>query len=277
MENITNWLKTSGALIGITVGVAWLALHFGMVIIRKVIWRAIESDPSSGTQRAQELRYNTLVKIIGSIYKVSVIFIASLIILSELGVGLAPLFAGAGIFSLAIGFGAQDLVKDIVAGIFILFENQYRVGDIVDLEGASGKVEKMTLRVTVVRSMDGNVHYVPNGSIKQATNKTMEFSKVNLTINVAYGADIEKVEKIINALGKQLSSEKEWEDQILEKPHFLRVTKLGDSSVEIKVVGKTEPNKQWGVTGELRKRILKAFKKEQIEIPFPQIVVNKPK
>jgi len=277
MENFIDWLTTSGIKIAIVSLVAWVALHFGMVMIRRVIGKAIEADPANDSGRAKELRYNTLVKIIGSIYKLSVVFIAALVILSELGIGLAPLFAGAGIFSLAIGFGAQDLVKDVVAGIFILLENQYRVGDIVDLEGASGKVEKMTLRVTVVRSMDGNVHYVPNGSIKQATNKTMEFSKVNLTISVAYGTDIDKVEKIINALGKQLSSEKEWEDQILEKPHFLRVTKLGDSSVEIKVVGKTEPNKQWGVTGELRRRILEAFKKEKIEIPFPQIVVNKPK
>lgn len=276
MENITDWLKTSGLVVAITIVVGWVAIRFGMSVIRRIISGAIDADATNDTKRAKELRYNTLVRIIGSIYKMSVIFVVALMVLSEFGVGLAPLFAGAGIFGLAIGFGAQDLVKDIVAGIFILFENQYRVGDVVELEGASGKVEKMTLRVTVVRSMDGNVHYVPNGSIKQATNKTMEFSKVNLTIGVAYGTDIDKVEKIINQIGKKIASEKEWESQIIEVPHFLRVTELGDSSVEIKMVGKTKPNKQWGITGELRKRILKSFEKENIEIPFPQIVVNKP-
>ncbi len=276
MENITDWLKTNGLVVIIIIVIGWMAIRFGMSVIRRIISRAIDADATNDTKRAKELRYNTLVRIIGSIYRMSVIFVVALMVLSELGVGLAPLFAGAGIFGLAIGFGAQDLVKDIVAGIFILFENQYRVGDVVELEGASGKVEKMTLRVTVVRSMDGNVHYVPNGSIKQATNKTMEFSKVNLTIGVAYGTDIDKVEKIINQIGKKMTSEKEWANQIIEVPHFLRVTELGDSSVEIKMVGKTKPNKQWGITGELRKRILKEFEKEKIEIPFPQIVVNRP-
>lgn len=277
MDELKDWLFSSGLRIAIYVGVTWLVLHFGMRIIRKIIHRSIETDPNTHSQRALELRENTLVKIIGSIFRVSVLFIGLMLVLSELGVNLAPLFAGAGIFSLAIGFGAQDLVKDIVAGIFILIENQYRVGDIVELENVSGKVEKMTLRVTVIRDLDGNVHYIPNGSIEVATNQTMDYSKVNLDIGVGYGEDIDRVEKIVNQVGKQLAQDKEWKDKITKAPHFLRVSELGDSSVEIKIIGETKPNEQWSVTGELRRRIVKTFKTENIEIPFPQMTIHEKK
>ena len=135
----------------------------------------------------------------------------------------------------------------------------------------------MTLRITVLRSIDGNVHYIPNGEIKQATNKTMEFSKVSLAVGVNYNADIDKVEKTINKVGERLAQEAEWKNDIIEAPHFLRVTELAESSVEVKVVGKTEPSKQWGVTGEMRRRLLKTFAKEGIEIPYPQIVIHKEK
>lgn len=275
MDGLKDWLFSSGLRILLIVIITWIVVHFGINVIRKVVRKSVELDSENDSERAAELRTKTLDKIIISIYRITVLFIGLLMILSELGVNIAPLFAGAGIFALAIGFGAQDLVKDVVAGIFILFENQYRVGDVVELEGASGTVEKITLRITVIRSVDGNVHYIPNGSIEQATNKTMEYSKVNLTIGVAYGTDIDRVEKIIDQIGKQIATEKEWADQIIEAPHYLRVTELGDSSVEVKMVGKTKPNKQWGVTGELRKRILKSFEKEKIEIPFPQMVVHK--
>lgn len=244
MDELKDWLSTSGLTILIIVVVTWVALHFGMRVIKGTIRRAIERDPKTASERDQKLRYKTLVRIIGSLFKILVLFIAIMMILSEFGVNLAPLFAGVGVVSLAIGFGAQDLVKDIVAGIFILAENQYRVGDIVELEGFSGMVEKMSLRITVIRDLDGNVHYIPNGSFAQATNKTMEYSNVNLNIGVSYDADIDKAEATINEIGEKMVQDKKWKHEIVEAPHFLRVNNLDDSKVEIKIIGKTQPNKQ---------------------------------
>lgn len=277
MQSILDWLKDPGVTIAIIVVVSWVALSFGMSVIRRAISRTVRFDDEIDSERAFEMRVKTLTRIIGAIYKVVVIGIAGLMVLSELGVNTAPLFAGAGIISLAIGFGAQDLVKDVVAGIFILFENQYRVGDVVQLANYSGTVEKMTLRVTVVRSLDGDVHYIPNGSIEQSTNKTLSFSRINLDVGVAYGSNIDKVEKIINKLGEKMAEDEVWGDDILEKPHMLRITNLAESAIEIKVVGKTKPERQWAVAGELRRRLLDEFEKNGVEIPFPQIVVHKSK
>jgi small-conductance mechanosensitive channel len=275
MNSFKDWLGEHGLPILIIVIITWIALQFGMRIIRQVIRRTVKYDHDIDSERAFEMREKTLTRIIGSIYKVVVLGIGGLLVLSELGVNTAPLFAGAGIVSLAIGFGAQDLVKDVVAGIFILFENQYRVGDVVELAGYTGTVEKMTLRVTVVRSLDGDVHYIPNGSIDQSTNKTLSYSRINLDVGVAYGSDIDKVEKLINKLGEQMAEDEVWGNDILEKPHMLRISDLADSSIEIKVVGKTKPERQWAVAGELRRRLVKEFDKQGVEIPFPQVVVHK--
>ncbi len=277
MESLLDWLKDSGITIAIILVATWVTLSFGMSIIKRAIARTVRYDDEIDSERAFEMRERTLARIIGAIYKVVVIGIGGLMVLSELGVNTAPLFAGAGIISLAIGFGAQDLVKDVVAGIFILFENQYRVGDVVQLANFSGTVEKMTLRVTVVRSLDGDVHYIPNGSIEQSTNKTLSFSRINLDVGVAYGSDISKVEKIINKLGEKMAEDEVWGNDILEKPHMLRITNLAESAIEIKVVGKTKPERQWAVAGELRRRLLSEFEKNDIEIPFPQVVVHKSK
>ena len=274
MDSFKDWLGDHGVPILIIVILTWIALQFGMRIIRRVIKRTVKYDHEIDSERAFEMREKTLTRIIGSIYKVVVLVVGGLLVLSELGVNTAPLFAGAGIVSLAIGFGAQDLVKDVVAGIFILFENQYRVGDVVELAGYSGTVEKMTLRVTVVRSLDGDVHYIPNGSIDQSTNKTLSYSRINLDVGVAYGSDIDKVEKIINKLGEDMAKDEVWGSDILEKPYMLRISELADSAIELKVVGKTRPERQWAVAGELRRRLVKEFDRQGVEIPFPQVVVH---
>ena len=172
------------------------------------------------------------------------------------------------------GFGAQFLIRDVIAGMFLILENQYRVGDVVKVGGVSGMVEEITLRKTTLRDLDGIVHHVPNGEIKDASNYSKTFSRVNLDVGVSYSSDIEKVIKVVNMVGKDLAENPEWKGKIIKAPQFLRVDDFADSAVVIKILGDTQPLKQWEVTGELRKRLKIAFDKNGIEIPFPQRVVH---
>jgi small conductance mechanosensitive channel len=161
--------------------------------------------------------------------------------------------------------------------LFIIAENQYGVGHVVDLDGTSGQVERISLRATVLRDLNGIVHHVPNGTIDRASNYSSEFSGINLNIGVAYDSDLDTVIKTIDTVCAKMAKEPEWQDTILETPAFLRIDNLGDSAIDVKVVGKVKPLEQWGVTGELRKRIKAAFDKEGIEIPFPQRVIHQAK
>jgi moderate conductance mechanosensitive channel len=200
-----------------------------------------------------------------------------LTILSEIGIDITALVATAGIAGIALGFGAQSMVKDYLAGMFILAENHYRIGDVVRLNAdttVTGSVERITLRQTVLRDLDGEVHYVPNGSIGVASNMTMEHSNVNLNVGIDYNSDLELVEKVINEVGIKLANDPVWKDKIIEPPSFLRVNDFAESFIEVKITGKTRPLMQWSITGELRKRLKIAFDKNDIEIPFPQRVIN---
>ena len=184
----------------------------------------------------------------------------------------APLLAGAGIVGVAVGFGGQYLIRDIITGVFLIWENQFRVGDAVCIGDVCGSVESVTLRVTVLRDLDGTVHTIPNGEITSTSNKSNGFSRINLDVGVGYGDDIDKVQKVIDKVGQELAGDTEWNAKITKAPAFLRVNNFGDSSVDVKILGETMPGEQWAVTGELRKRLKKAFDKEGIEIPYPQQV-----
>ena len=203
--------------------------------------------------------------------------IASLMVLSEVGLMVAPIIAGAGIVGLAVGFGGQYLIRDIISGLFIIMENQYRVGDVVNFDGTGGVVEDISIRMTTLRDLDGTIHHVPHGEIKKVANLSKRFSRVNLDVGVAYDSDIELVIKVVNETGKALAADPEWKDRIIEAPQFLRVNDFADSAVVIKILGETQPIDQWAVTGELRKRIKIAFDEAGIEFPFPQMVVHQAK
>lgn len=259
----TSWLT-----ILLIIVLTLFIIKFGHILISKSVKKAIKQN--GDTKVAEEKREKTLVTVFNITLNISVVLIASLIILSELGINIGPLLAGAGIAGVALGFGAQTLVKDIISGIFIILENQFRIGDVVCFDKTCGSVENITLRVTTLRDLDGIVHYVPNGEIKIASNMTKSKSRVNLNIGVAYDSDIDKVEKIINEVGNDLAKDKEWKEKIRTAPQFVRVNDFGDSAIEIKIVGDTEPMEQWAITGELRRRLKKAFDKNGIEIPFPQ-------
>jgi small conductance mechanosensitive channel len=178
----------------------------------------------------------------------------------------APLFASAGIVGVAIGFGSQALVKDFLSGLFIISENQYRVGDIIDINGNSGTVERIGTRSTVIRDADGNVHYFPNGSIQHVINKTMGYSMARFTIGVHPSNELEKIITLINETGKKLAEEEKWKSKIIDAPSFESIGEFTPSTVNLLISGKTQPSDQWSVTAEMRRRLLVAFEKNKIDL-----------
>jgi len=250
--------------------VKWIAMRGSSNFIR----RAIRLHKYK-TSKDEKQREDTLISIVHTGIGLVVWIMVAFFILGAFGFDILPLIAGAGVIGVALAFGAQSLVKDFFASLFILGENQYRVGDVLQVnQGVAGLVERITLRMTVLRDLDGKVHYIPNGSIELATNMTMEFAQVDLNIGVAYSSDIDQVEQIINKVGKDIYEDKKWEGVILEPAHMLRVDSFGDSAITVKIVCKTAPIRQWEVKSEILRKIKKAFDKEGIEIPFPQRVIH---
>ena len=258
---------------------ALVVWQFSLNIISNIIRRSIRPDKFKSV-REEKLREDTLISILNATLKISVVIIAIMLVMTEVGIEIAPLLAGAGVAGVALGFGAQSMVKDYLAGMFIIMENQYRVGDIVRINNedrVAGVVERLTVRQTVLRDLDGMVHHIPNGEITVATNMTMEFSKINLDIGVGYSTDLDKLEKIVNDVGIELMKDKDWKEKIIEVPKFERVDDFGDSAIIVKILGKTQPTEQWAVAGQMRKRLKKAFDKNGIEIPFPQRTIHQTK
>ncbi len=169
--------------------------------------------------------------------------------------------------------GEEHIIRDFLAGIFIIIEDQYRVGDVVNIANVGGLVQDISLRKTVLRDLDGREHHIANGEIRKASNLSKEFSGVNLNIGVAYKENLEHVIEVVNRVGKELAEEPQWKDKIITTPQFLRVDDFADSAIIIKILGDTKTLKQWEVKGELRKRLKIAFDEEDIEIPFPQMSV----
>ncbi len=272
---LINNRETLVQVVGILVG-AWLVVRFGDVFVRRAVVRGVTPDKFS-TKEEEEKRERTIIHIINGGIRILVWPMALILVVAQLGVQIGPLIAGAGIVGVALGFGAQSLVKDVISGLFIIIENQYGVGDVVDLDGTSGLVEDINLRKTTLRDLDGTVHHIPNGTIDRASNLSSEFSGINLNVGVDYSSNLEKVIKVVNEVGMDITRDEQWANDIIEAPSFLRVDNFGDSSIDIKITGRTKPLRQWDVTGELRKRLKIAFDKAGIEIPFPQRVVHKAK
>ena len=270
---VVNWLIGHGIpiLIIVVVGVVlWFVLKkFLPPIVRRVVAQTGYEESKEGLEK----RTNTLLSIFKGIVRVLIIIVVVIMILDEVGVAVAPVLAGFGIAGVALGFGAQYLIRDLIAGIFIILENQYRVGDVVRVADIGGLVEHITVRKTVLRDLDGIVHHVPNGEIKTASNFTRHFARVNLNVSVGYGTDLDHAISVINRVGKELAEDEKWRDVIKSPPQALRVDNLGDSGIDIKILGDVKPMQQWAVMGELRLRLKKAFDAEGIEIPWPHTKV----
>ncbi|HST40716.1 MAG TPA: mechanosensitive ion channel family protein [Conexibacter sp.] len=222
------------------------------------------------TNLRAEQRANALSGVLRSIVSFVIFAIAGFMVLDELGVNLAPLLAGAGVVGLAIGFGSQALVKDFLSGMFILVEDQFGVGDVVDLDGTSGVVEAISLRTTQLRSVEGTVWHVPNGEIRRVGNMSKHWSRAVLDVEVAYGTDIEQARAVIKRVADEV-----WRasGDVLEEPDVQGVERLGASGVTIRTLVKTTPSQQWEVSRLLRERMKAAFDEHGIEIPFPQQTV----
>lgn len=214
-----------------------------------------------------EKRQNTLKGLAANIWKTIVVFVGILAIarLFLSAEELAPVFASAGILGVAFGFGAQSLVKDFLSGIFIISENQYRVGDVIEIDGFGGTVERIGSRSTVLRDVEGNVHYFPNGIIQHVINKTMGYSNARVTISIVPDADIDEASAIINAIGNDMLTEDAWKNKIIEAPQYVMMGDISATSVELIVSGKVQPSDQWAVSAELRRRILQEFEKSDID------------
>ncbi len=242
--------------------------------------RSARKDLSEDQRLARSLRLErsrqragTLSGVVASIMSGLVWFVTVLLVLDQVGVSLAPLLAGAGVVGIAIGFGAQQMVKDYLAGIFIIMEDQYGVGDVVDLGEASGTVEQVNLRVTRLRDVNGIVWYVPNGEIRRVGNTSKLWSTALLDIDVSYDTDLDKAGAILQRVASDLRAEDNDKLTMIAEPEFVGVQSFGADGVTLRLMAKTEPSEQWAVARELRRRIKVAFDSEGIDIPFPQRTV----
>ncbi|MDQ2647915.1 MAG: mechanosensitive ion channel family protein [Actinomycetota bacterium] len=215
-------------------------------------------------------RATTLGNVLRSVATFIIWTLAGITILGELGVNLGPLIAGAGLAGVALGFGAQSLVKDFLAGIFILVEDQYGVGDVIDAGEASGTVEDVTLRQTRLRDVQGTVWHIPNGQIVRVGNMSQQWARALLDVDVAHGTDTDEAQRILKEVADGLWRDRTFAGQILEEPEVWGIEAIGPDAVSLRLVIKTQPAKQWGVMRELRRRIKQAFDEVGIEIPFQQ-------
>ncbi len=281
-EQILPWFMNHGIKIVIIIGGSYILNIIAKRLITKAVKIAVLPDrkstlSESNIRNAEKKREDTLILIFIGVWRIAIISIACLMILGEMGLMIGPILAGAGIIGLAVGFGGQYLIRDIIAGLFIILENQYRVGDVVNFDGTGGLVEDISIRMTTLRDLDGTVHHIPHGEIKKTSNMTKYFARVNMNISIAYNSNIQHVIDVVNKTGNELAEDPQWSEFITKAPQFLRIDAFADSAIIIKILGETQPIKQWDVSGELRLRLKLAFDREGIEIPFPQRVIHQAK
>lgn len=221
----------------------------------------------------EQKRVETLSRVLKYIASVVVLLMGGLIALGTIGISIAPVLAAAGVVGLAVGFGAQSLVKDYFTGIVLLLENQIRAGDSIEVGGKSGTVENMTLRYVRLRDAEGNVHFIPNGQINSVTNSTMDFAYAVIDVGVAYKEDVNAVIQVMQTVGSALAEDEEWRNKITEPMSTFGVQQLADSAVIIRVRFKTVAGEQWAIRREYNKRIKAAFDNVGIEIPFPHVTM----
>ncbi|MEL7562855.1 mechanosensitive ion channel family protein [Dehalogenimonas sp. 4OHTPN] len=270
-ESVTSWIGAHGLRILLIISLSFLFYRLIKMALDRGLVRYVEfrEHHHAGTREDRIKRAKTLASVLTGSVGVFMFGLTVFMLLAELGIDIAPLLASAGVLGIAIGFGAQSIIKDTLNGLFILLEGQFNTGDVVKVAGVSGNVEDLNLRRTVLRDLDGIVHIIPNGQITTVSNYTHEWARVNLNVPVAYSTDLDQAAAVINRVGRELAADPEFSPMIISAPQVLRVDNFADSAIEIKVLGDVHPMKQWPVTGELRRRLKKAFDEAGIEIPFP--------
>jgi small-conductance mechanosensitive channel len=262
---LDNWLN-----IVIVIAVL-LAVIIVVIILARRIRRLVERRISDDKQIIKKRTFTFIGAVSNLIIIISVVA-ALLIIADQVGISVTPLLAGAGVASIVIGFGAQSLIKDLINGVFILLEQWYQVNDIITIGDTTGTVERFNLRTTVIRDLEGTLHFVPNGEISKLSNRTHTWSRALIQIGVHYKENIDKVIKVLEEVFDELISDKKYKKSILERPEILGeggVSELSDSAVVFTIICKVKPGQQWTIARQLRKRIKERFDREGIEIPYP--------
>jgi small conductance mechanosensitive channel len=245
----------------------WLTIVIGRRLVK------LFSKSGEGERKDREDRAETLGNVFDNAARVAIYIGGTLMILDIVGIPIGPLMGGAAVLGLAIAFGAQSLIKDYFTGFIVLLENQYKLNDFLTIGGISGTVERITLRITVLRDYEGKVHFIPNGQINSVTNHTHGWARAVLDVDVAYHEDVDEVVEVLRELTAEISQTDAWKDDVLAEPEILGVNELRESAVSIRIGVKVRPAKQWALKRELLRRIKKRFDKVGIEIPFPQQTV----
>jgi small conductance mechanosensitive channel len=265
----TGWSRLSHLLL---VAAACVAIMASVKLVSRAVRKAVD-DGNDDTTSDAERRAETLGAVLTNAARVLVIVFFLLMTLQEFGVNIAPLVAGAGVAGVALGFGAQSLVKDVISGFFLLMENQFGVGDIINVDDKhTGTVERMTLRITQLRDAEGRAHFIPNGSIIRVVVLSKDFARALVDVEVGYATDPDVAFEVLRAAGQKLHEERP--DLALEPLEVKGIEVLSPSGFVIRTFTKTGPGSQWEVARELRRRILLAFREAGIEIPYPQRVVH---
>jgi small-conductance mechanosensitive channel len=258
--------------IGIIVAAAIVLVLVGRWLIPRIIAARIprvRKEPSD----EQGARAKTISDALVRVFSIVICALAATMVLGQLGVDIGPLLAGLGVGALALGFAAQNIIRDYLNGFFILMEDWYRIGEWVGAVGLEGTVERITLRRTILREIDGTVHHIPNSQISLASNRMRDWGRINLTVSVAYKENLDQVYAVTNEVCQGLKDDPEWGGNLLTTPAVVRVGNLGDHGVGIVIRGDTKAGYHWALTGELRRRIKNRFDVEGIEIPWPHTKV----
>jgi moderate conductance mechanosensitive channel len=270
-KNVFNWQQLANDLVevAIIVAVSFLVYRAIKLLVKRLVAIKIdEEDPL--IRRMREQRAQTL----GSLFtNVSLIVVGTITVLTVLSVfiNIAPLLASVSVVGLAISFGAQSLVKDIISGTFILIEGQFGIGDVIRIGTTGGLVEKMTLRTTVLRDLNGAVHIIPNGEIKQVSNLTKTWSRSVIDVSVAYAEDVDKIISMLQGVADAFQRDPKWQPLLLESPEVLGVESFTDTGVTVRMIAKTLPLKQWDVSRELRRRIKQRLDDQSIQMPQARV------
>ena len=277
----SDWLpaiRNPGGPILLIIVLAILAVRGARLFVHGVVKTVFDRNAAHGS--AKELntieiakRRDTIETLGSRVIQAFILIVAVLMILDKLNYAIGPAVAGFGVVGIAVGFGAQSLVRDYFNGWLILLENQFSIGDVVSIAGVTGTVEDLTLRRTTLRDLDGVVHNVPNGEIKVASNRTRTWARINQDVTVAYGTDIDRATDVVDAVGREMAQDPAWKSRVIEPPKVERVEALAEYGITLKILGTVQAVDQWAAGGELRKRLLAAFAKNNIEIPRPQRVV----
>jgi moderate conductance mechanosensitive channel len=274
--------------LGITQIPSWFllvmsSLNVAIIIVAAIVLRSIAKRLLLTLHRRllarapgleERKRVNTLDRIFGYILSVVIVVVAVMLVLSEMGISIAPLLATAGVVGIAISFGAQSLVKDYFTGFVMLMENQIRQSDVIDIANKTGTVEEVTLRYVRLRDGDGAVHFVPNSAITTVTNHSRDFAYSVVEIGVAYNVNLGHVYQVVKQVGAQLRMNPEYKQKIIDDIEILGVNQLGDSSITLRLRMKVQPSEQWGIRRALLAALKEAFEANGIEIPYPQRVVH---